>query len=181
MATNRVKVHYIDNSVFLQELIDYKEKCNIAQAEGKPKPVIPNSIGIYFMKISERLSHRPNFLNYSYRSEMVADAIENCLRYVSNFDPKKSVNPFAYFTQIIWFAFLRRIHMEKKQVYIKCKIAENYNTEEEFVDVDNVPTKQYDLYDNLSEFIQTFEDTREAKKVTKKLIKRGLDLFQDEL
>jgi len=111
--------HYINNQDFLKALVDYKTQCVEAEMTNKPKPKIPNYIGECWMKIAEGLSHKPNFINYTYRDEMVSDGIENCLMYFENFDPSKSNNPFAYFTQIIYFAFLRRIQKEKKQLYVK--------------------------------------------------------------
>ena len=113
--------HYVDNKVFLQAMTDWKVLCKIAEEEQKDlpkeekvKPQITNYIGECFLKIATHLSYRPNFINYTYRDEMIADGIENCLQYCSNFDPEKSKNPFAYFTQIIYYAFLRRIAKEKK-------------------------------------------------------------------
>ena len=108
------KKNYINNPDFLQALIEHKEK-----KKTNPNEPIPRYIGECFMKIAEGLSHKPNFINYTYRDEMMGDAIENCLMYFDNFNPEKSKNPFAYFTQIIYYAFLRRIHREKKQTYIK--------------------------------------------------------------
>ena len=107
--------HYVNNADFLKALIDYREKCELANKEGKPEPQIPNYIGECFYKIADHLSRKPNFISYSFRDEMVADGIENCLMYFRNFDDSKSKNPFAYFTQIIYYAFLRRIMKEKKQ------------------------------------------------------------------
>ena len=101
--------HYINNADFLAALVEYKTKSLEAKKNNTPEPAIPNYIGECFMKIAEGLSHKPNFINYSYRDEMMADGIENCLQYFNNFDPEKSKNPFAYFTQVIYFAFLRRI------------------------------------------------------------------------
>ena len=101
--------HYINNEDFLKALVDYKTACKLAKKEKRPPPAIPNYIGECFMKIAEGLSHKPNFINYTYRDEMISDGIENCLQYFDNFDPAKSKNPFAYFTQVIYFAFLRRI------------------------------------------------------------------------
>ena len=82
-------------------------------------PPVTNYIGECFLKIATHLSYRPNFINYTYRDEMISDGIENCLQYVKNFNPEKSSNPFAYFTQIIYYAFLRRIQKEKKQTHVK--------------------------------------------------------------
>ena len=59
-----------------------------------------------FLKIANHLSFKPNFVNYMFKEDMISDGIENCVQYVHNFDPEKSQNPFAYFTQIIHYAFL---------------------------------------------------------------------------
>jgi hypothetical protein len=123
--------HYVDNKEFLAEMIKWKKKYNAAEDSGRKKPPISNYIAESFLKIAEHLSYRPNFMNYPYREEMVGDGIENCLMYAHNFDPEKSKNPFSYFTQIIYFAFLRRIEKEKKQSYIKYKIMED-NADEKF-------------------------------------------------
>lgn len=116
--------HYVNNEEFLSVLIKYQKAVRKAKRNKEEKPPIPNYIGECFMKIAEHLSYRPNFANYSYRDEMIADAIENCLMYFENFDPKKSKNPFAYFTQIVYYAFLRRIAKEKRQLDIKDKMIE---------------------------------------------------------
>jgi len=123
--------HYVDNKEFLAEMIKWKKKYNAAEDSGRKKPPISNYIAESFLKIAEHLSYRPNFMNYPYREEMVGDGVENCLMYAHNFDPNKSKNPFSYFTQIIYFAFLRRIEKEKKQSYIKYKIMED-NADEKF-------------------------------------------------
>ena len=102
------KKHYINNADFLAALIDYKERCKKAKKDKKEDPPIPNYVGECFLKIAEHLSRKPNFVSYSFRDEMIADGIENCIQYFRNFDETKSKNPFAYFTQIIYFAFLRK-------------------------------------------------------------------------
>ena len=124
--------HYVENKVFLQAMTEWKVLCKIAEEEQKDlpkeekvKPQVTNYIGECFLKIATHLSYRPNFINYTYRDEMIADGIENCLQYCSNFDPEKSKNPFAYFTQIIYYAFLRRIAKEKKQTHVRNKIIES--------------------------------------------------------
>lgn len=114
--------HYVNNADFLAAIIEMKAKVEEAKQQGKPKPMVSNYIGECILKIATHLSYKPNFINYSYRDEMISDGIENCLQYIDNFDPTKSNNPFAYFTQIIYYAFLRRIAKEKKQTYIKGKI-----------------------------------------------------------
>ena len=118
-------VHYVDNKVFLQAMIEWKEECT-EQDEQIP---VTNYIGECFFKIATHLSYRPNFINYTYRDEMISDGIENCLQYVANFDAEKSKNPFAYFTQIIYYAFLRRIQKEKKQSHVKHQLIEKSNIE----------------------------------------------------
>jgi len=118
------KNHYIDNQEFLAALIVYRKKVAVAKEKGLDKPRVSNYIGGCFLKIANHLSYRPNFINYMYKDDMICDGIENCIQYIDNFDPEKSKNPFAYFTQIVYFAFLRRIHKEKRQLDIKDKIIE---------------------------------------------------------
>ena len=113
--------HYIDNSQFFEEMRAWKILVDDADKSGVNHPPVTHYIGECFMKIAENLSRKPNFINYPYRDEMISDGIENCLLYAYNFDPSKSKNPFSYFTQIIYYAFLRRIQKEKKQAYIKLK------------------------------------------------------------
>lgn len=113
--------HYIDNQHFFQEMQAWKILVEEADKSGANHPPVTHYIGECFMKIAENLSRKPNFINYPYRDEMISDGIENCLLYAYNFDPSKSKNPFSYFTQIIYYAFLRRIQKEKKQAYIKLK------------------------------------------------------------
>lgn len=114
--------HYIDNDRFFQEMCQWKEKVVEAQETGEEPPPITPYIGECFLKIAEQLSSKPNFAHYPYRDEMICDAVENCVVYAANFDPNKSKNPFSYFTQIIYYAFLRRIQREKKQAFIKYKM-----------------------------------------------------------
>jgi hypothetical protein len=174
------KKHYVNNADFLTALIEYRSNCDIAKTEGKEDPRIPNYIGECFLKIAEHLSRKPNFVSYSFRDEMIADGIENCLMYFRNFDPAKSKNPFAYFTQIIYFAFLRRIMKEKKQLYVKYKATEQFGILDEFEmyeDSDGT-MKQFQMYDNISEFIQNFEESKKKKKEGKT---KGLEKFIEEL
>jgi DNA-directed RNA polymerase specialized sigma24 family protein len=122
--------HYVDNEKFLDALIQHKKACNDAVARGEEKPILPNYIGECFIKISNHLAYKGNFINYSFRDDMISDAIENCLVAAEKFDPEKSKNPFAYYTQIVYFAFIRRIQKEKKQQATKYKLLENINIEE---------------------------------------------------
>jgi hypothetical protein len=118
------KNHYIDNKEFLKAMEDWLELVQDAEDSGDERPPLTDYIATCFMEIADNLSRKGNFIKYPYRDEMVGDAIENCILYAHNFDPEKSKNPFSYFTQIIYFAFLRRIEKEKKQLYIKYKMAE---------------------------------------------------------
>jgi len=126
------KEHYVNNKEFLAALIDYRHDVAIAKEKGEPKPRVPEYIGDCFLKIATHLSYRPNFVNYMFKDDMICDGIENCLQYIDNFNPEKSQNPFAYFTQIIYFAFLRRIQREKKQLDIKTRILEKSGFDEVF-------------------------------------------------
>ena len=122
-------VHYVDNAKFLQAMKDWKEQCKDAEEAGDETPRISDYIGECFLKIANHLSYRPNFINYTFRDDMISDGIENCLQYMDNFNPDKSNNPFAYFTQIIYYAFIRRIQKEKKQIQIKSKLIANTGVE----------------------------------------------------
>ena len=122
--------HYVNNKELLEALIVYRTKVAAAKEAGLPKPRITNYLGECFLKIATHLSYKPNFVNYMFREDMISDGIENCVQYIHNFDPEKSKNPFAYFTQIIHYAFLRRIQKEKKQLDIKTKIIERTGFDE---------------------------------------------------
>ena len=122
--------HYVNNRELLEALIVYRAKVATAKENDLPKPRITNYLGECFLKIATHLSYKPNFVNYMFREDMISDGIENCVQYIHNFDPEKSKNPFAYFTQIIHYAFLRRIQKEKKQLEIKTKIIEKSGYDE---------------------------------------------------
>lgn len=126
------KQHYVDNKKFLAELVKYRERIQIAEKKGLKKPRITEYIGECFLKIATHLSYRPNFINYMYKDDMIGDGIENCVQYIYNFDPAKSSNPFAYFTQIVYYAYLRRISKEKRQMDIKDKLIEKKGFDEVF-------------------------------------------------
>ena len=123
MATRRKRSeHYVNNKEFLAALEVYIAQVNRAKLNDTDPPQIPRYIGECFLKIANHLSYKPNFVNYMFREDMICDGIENCVQYIENFNPEKSKNPFAYFTQIIYYAFLRRIQKEKRQLEIKNKI-----------------------------------------------------------
>lgn len=173
--------HYINNADFLKALIDYKESCDLAKKEKKEDPIIPNYIGECFYKIADHLSRKPNFISYSFRDEMIADGIENCLMYFRNFDPAKSKNPFAYFTQIIYYAFLRRISKEEKHRYIMYKNFQETMTQiYEMNNNDDGLLIPSSMYDNINVFMKKFEKKEEEKKVKRKEVKIGLQKFYDE-
>jgi hypothetical protein len=162
--------HYVNNAEFLKTIIQYKKDCRSAKRHGKPIPKIPEIIGKQLLLIAENLAHKPNFYNYPCKEEMIGDGIENCIMYFDNFDPKKSKNPFAYFTQIIYYAYLRRIQKEKKQLFTKYKFAEHHGVMGDLETSENEDgsIQQFEMYDNLSEFIQNFEDAKKRKKKAKK-------------
>lgn len=182
----KITREYINNSDFCDALVKYKADCLEASNNGKPKPNLPNYIGECFMKLADGLSRRPNFFGYSYKDEMIADGIENCLTYCHNFDVEKTSNPFAYFTQILWWCFVRRIKKEKKQQYIKYKATENFGVldEAELMELGEGQIKQLEVYDNMYEFIQKFEEAEfgKSKKPTAKKKKKnvGIESFLEE-
>ena len=127
LSTNKIQKssHYVDNKKFLQALIEYRQSVDEASAKGEEPPIVSKYIGECFIKIATHLSYKSNFINYTFKDDMISDGIENCLTAVAKFDPAKSSNPFAYYTQVIYFAFIRRIQKEKKQQATKYKLMEN--------------------------------------------------------
>ena len=156
--------HYVDNKKFHQAMIEWKEKCKDAEEAGDDIPKISDYIGECFLKIANGLSYRPNFINYTYRQEMISDGIENCLQYIHNFNPDKSKNPFAYFTQIIYYAFVRRIQKEKKQVIIKQKLIHENNLD----DFTLQPGDDGEFKNQFREFLQKNTKLEEPIKKEKK-------------
>lgn len=171
--------HYVDNEKFLDALIKFKESCDLAVANNQDKPVLPNYIGECFIKISEHLAYKGNFINYSFRDDMISDAIENCLIAAEKFDPNKSKNPFAYYTQIVYFAFIRRIQKEKKEQAKKYKLIENLDVEdiitqegdsnEVSVQVLDYIKKQLDTIDPDRRIIPSQKSVKLAEEITAKL------------
>ena len=138
-----VSEHYVNNKEFLEALVVFKAKCLAAKEAGEQRPQISNYIGECFLKIATHLSYKPNFVNYMFREDMICDGIENCVQYIENFNPEKSKNPFAYFTQIIYYAFLRRIQKEKRQLEIKNKILDKSGYEVAFHTDDKSGSSDY--------------------------------------
>jgi hypothetical protein len=158
------KKNYVNNKDLLQALIDYKKLVAEAEESGERNPIVPDYIGKCILLIATRLATKPNFSGYTYKEEMISDGIENCLQYIHNFNPDKSQNPFAYFTQIIWFAFLRRIAKEKKQMYIKFKASQQMNHENMILNSTGDSVPQNELPDYINEFVKDFEDKHQKKK-----------------
>ena len=146
--------HYVNNKELLEALIVYRAKVAHAKENDMPKPRITNYLGECFLKIATHLSYKPNFVNYMFREDMISDGIENCVQYIHNFDPEKSKNPFAYFTQIIHYAFLRRIQKEKKQLEIKTKIIERTGYDEVMMVDDNQLAASSSDYNTIKDNIQ---------------------------
>jgi hypothetical protein len=153
MTKRKRSVHYVNNKEFLAALIDYRQNVELAQQRGDPKPQITNYLGECFLKIATHLSFKPNFVNYIFKDDMISDGIENCVQYIHNFDPEKSQNPFAYFTQIIHYAFLRRIQKEKKQLEIKNKILERTGFDEVFCDDNLIDGSNYSDYNSIKDSV----------------------------
>lgn len=160
--------HYVNNKEFLEALVVYRfkvEKDFLEKNGRKPtkedrskhwegKPGITNYLGECFLKIATHLSYKPNFVNYMFREDMISDGIENCVQYIHNFDPNKTTNPFAYFTQIIHYAFLRRIQKEKKQLEIKTKIIERSGFDEVMMVDDSLLSGTSSDYNTIKDNVQ---------------------------
>jgi len=175
------KEHYVNNKDFLEAMTAYKKEVDKAKRQKKDKPLVSDYIGSCFLKIANHLSYRPNFINYTFRDDMISDGIENCLQYLDNFNPEKSNNPFAYFTQIIYYAFIRRIQKEKKQVTIKQKLIMEHN----YDDMSLQPGEDRDFKNQFTEFLQknTIIDEpakKEKKKKTTKKSQSTLEYFINE-
>jgi len=156
--------HYIDNAKFFDVMKEWKQQYKEAEKNNDPKPPLPEYIGECFLMIAERLSTKANFINYPFREEMISDGIENCVMYCSNFDPEVSKNPFSYFTQIIYYAFLRRIEKEKKQTFIKYRLIEQNDTEGIFRD-----------------FMEKSYDTDEEILASEELVEREFNLTEGDI
>lgn len=163
------KEHYVNNKEFLAAMTVYRKSVIKAEREKKDKPPVSDYIGSCFLKIANHLSYRPNFINYTFRDDMVSDGIENCLQYLDNFNPAKSSNPFAYFTQIIYYAFIRRIQKEKKQTTIKHRLIMDSN----YDDAALQPGDDAEFKNQFREFLQKNLNMEDSvpKKVEKKVKK----------
>lgn len=164
--------NYIDNKALYRAFVEYKKDISQCKKSGKSPPKIPDYIGECILMIATRLASRANFCNYTFKSDMIGDGIENSILYLHNFNPNKSKNPFAYFTKIIYFAFIRRIQKEKKQLYIKRKSVENLMIFDEVVhhgQGDHKPSTFIDLdNEKMNDLVRAFE-----ADLAKKKVKRG--------
>ena len=168
MRKTTKKEHYVNNKEFLQAMIEYRKMVNKAKRNKQPKPPVTDYIGSCFLKIANHLSYRPNFINYTFRDDMISDGIENCLQYLDNFNPKTSNNPFAYFTQIIYYAFVRRIQKEKKQVTIKNRLI----TESNYDDMTLQPGEDKEFKNQFTEFLKKNMPVEEQQKIADELEKK---------
>ena len=176
------KQHYVNNKQFLEAITEWKEKVKDAESLGEDRPPVTDYIGECFLKIAQHLSFRPNFINYSYKEEMIGDGIENCLQYVNNFDPEKSKNPFSYFTQIIYYEYIRRIQKEKKQTHTKHKIIEKSmmaTFDQNPLDDTNYGN-QYMDYLQKNMLPQDGQEVYKANSSKKKETKKSLENFYEE-
>ncbi len=168
----RKSIHYVNNAEFSQAVVEYVTEVQEAKKQETTLPIVPDYIASCFLRIAEGLSHKSNFIRYTYREEMVMDAVENCLKAIENYNLEAATrtgkpNAFAYFTQITWYAFLRRIAKEKKQQDIKLKYLTKSGIEN-FVD--------NELGDETSQqvvgaFVDTLRDRIEKVRFTDNIIK----------
>lgn len=159
-STEKQPAHYVNNKQFFEALVEYRNQVEDAKKNGLPKPQVSNYIGECFLKIATHLSYKANFINYTFKDDMISDGIENCLTAVEKFDPSRSTNPFAYYTQIIYFAFVRRIQKEKKQQATKYKLLEN-------IDIDQLVAQSEDgdeLVTHLMEMARKQMDTVDPER-----------------
>jgi len=157
--------YYVDKKEFFEKILEYQKLCKEAKKKKLPKPKISDYLGNCIMLIAKNLANSPKFYKYTWKDEMIEDAIENCIMYFDNFDKRVSKNPFAYYTQICWYAFVRRIQKEKKQQYTKYKIAQQFGVLEELSggDDEDGQGRKVELYENLEEFITKYEEAKDKK------------------
>ena len=182
MTTKKQNEHYVNNKEFTLAVAEYNESVRLAEEKGKTPPRMTEYIGECIYKIATRLSTRPNFINYTYRDEMICDAIENCIQYIGNFNTEKSNNAFAYVTQICYYAFLRRIQKEKKQVFIKQKqieqasvVMDSFDTIDGSYDPTLTNTNVEWMQENMNPV--DYQPRKTKKTTTKKTTKKNLDKF----
>ena len=171
--------HYVNNKEFTLAVSEFNQKVKLAESKGKEPPRMTEYIGECIYKIATRLSTRPNFINYTYRDEMICDAIENCIQYIGNFNVEKSNNAFAYITQICYYAFLRRIQKEKKQVFIKQQMTMDITADTfETIDGDTTGMTNTNVEWMQENMTQVQYEPRKSKRKTSTKTK-GLDKFTE--
>lgn len=170
-------VNYINNKTLYAAMIQHRNAIEDAERDGKPKPRVSDYIGQSILLICNNLAKKPNFSGYTYKQDMISDGIIDCVAAVDNFNPDKTNNPFAYFTQIAWNAFLRRIQKEKKQTYIKHKNFENSFLMNELWDNDEVNI-QLKTNEYSGEIVKNFENNLTKIKKNSKL--KGIEKFSEE-
>jgi len=174
----RATRNYVNNKDLLEALVKYKNDCIEAENAGEERPRVPDYIGHCIFQIGTRLATKPNFSGYSYKDDMISDGIENCLLYIMNFNAEKSQNPFAYFTQIIWYAFLRRIAKEKKQMYIRFKSSQHMLATGGTYTGEDLSVHLTTSAEYMNDFIKDFEEKIEKGKAKKK---DSIDIDEDDI
>lgn len=168
--------HYVDNKKFYQALVEYRAACELAETEGKERPMVTEYIGECFMKIARGVAMKHNFRNYSYINDMVSAGVEVCLRHVLSFKPDKSNNPFSYYTQAIWFAFLHIIDKEHRQTELKRRAFLN-------TDIDSFDLQGHDesgeFTISITEFINSMGTEKKSEKKVKKQKPSALETFYE--
>lgn len=186
MDAKTTKPHYVNNKDFSLAVVEYVKKVNEAKENNQPIPTVPNYVAQCFLKIAEGLSHKSNFIRYTYREEMVMDAVENCLKAVTNYNIDAATrtgtpNAFSYFTQICYYAFLRRLAKEKKQQDIKFKFIESAMIDDfiQFGELDQFDQNSAQPFvDHLRERIERVRaNDDQIKKFAKAKEKKGIELF----
>ena len=163
------KKNYVNNKDLYVSMKEHKEKIKVNE-----DTQISNYIGEAILLICNNLSRKPNFSGYTYKQDMVSDAICDCVAAVNNFDPDKTNNPFAYFTQIAWNAFLRRIDKEKKQTAVKHK---NYLNSMFDVIMEDTDVNYIKSDDVSHQIVNSYEKTLTKTKTSAKL--KGIEKFQE--
>lgn len=184
----KVTVNYVDNKQLYQALVQWQKELKAAHKKKLPKPQLPEYVAECMIKMANRLSQKAGFVNYTYREDMVGDALESCLRYIHNFNPAKSTNAFAYITQIIHNAFIRRIQKEQKQLYVKMKIVDDADFLGSYERQDGDSTHYNNSYvtylqENKGDVISKFEIWKESKKTKANAKKKEVmlvGLFEEE-
>jgi len=166
------KPHYVNNAQFSEAVVEYVRHANSETEAGNPKPIVPNYVAECFLKIAEGLSHKANFVRYTYREEMVMDAVENCLKAIENYNLETATrtgkpNAFAYFTQIAWYAFLRRIEKEKKQQDVKLKFIAEADISQFMENADDIDMSDDTTFSFIEELRYRIDAVKESDRMFK--------------